>query len=184
MRTHPPASKTDREEKTASEFSWRQKKKKDLLIYKKKIWRIKRLKKHWNSACFPASPFFCCHIRWGTQWLFPKAQTTTNPLFFSSSGTQLPGDGTHGQTSETYFYQSELRKQQFISTFIFSHSFYFPLVCILYTCLRLCLVKCDDYFLPFCITKSYLWYKQKFHMYEKFKTAVCLHFHTFGCIFL
>ena len=70
-------------------------------------------------------------------------------------------------------------KQQSISIFIFSHSFYLPQVCILYTWLRLCLVQwwvyCFLFFVFFssCIMRSYLKGVQAlcdlFHMYEKFK---------------
>ncbi len=54
----------------------------------------------------------------------PEPRPTQSLCF--SSGTRLPEDGTHGQTSETYFYQSEERGSDLL-VFLFSHiAFIFP----------------------------------------------------------
>lgn len=45
-----------------------------------------------------------------------------------SSGTQLPNHGTHGQRSETYFYQSEVRSSNLL-VFLFSHIAFIFLMC-------------------------------------------------------
>lgn len=83
-------------------------------------------------------------------------------------------------------------KHQAISVFIFSHSFYFPWVCILYTWLRLCLLMWYIYiYIPpnSCIIRSNPWRKRPqphttcFTFTRHLKTALVCIFHTFGCIF-
>lgn len=116
----------------------------DFLIYmgRRKKSQIRRLKKkkRWNWASFPASPFFCCHIGWGTRRLFPKGPAKNSPIC-SSSGTRLAEGGTRGTNIRDFFLPEWRETQRSITIFIFSHSFYFPLVCILYAWLELCLVK-------------------------------------------
>lgn len=45
-----------------------------------------------------------------------------------SGGTQLPDHRTHGQRSETYFYQSEVRSSNLL-VFLFSHIAFIFLMC-------------------------------------------------------
>ena len=108
-------------------------------IKKTKSDREKDFKNTEIQLVFPASPFFCCHIRWGTQWLFPRGPANTVPLFHQwHSAARRWNPWTH---IRDLFLPERAEKQRSISIFIFLHSFYFPQVCILYTWLRLCLVK-------------------------------------------
>lgn len=92
----------------------------DFLIYMGKKSDLKDLKNTEIQLVFLRPLFFCRHIGWRTQGLLPKSpsQHPPPPLSRFSSGARLPEDGTHGQTSETYFYQRS-------SSSIFS-IFYFP----------------------------------------------------------
>lgn len=66
-----------------------------------------------HGNCFPRSP--------------QSTPSPTPPRF--SGGAQLLEDGAHGRTSETYFYQSEVRSSNLLG-FLFSHvAFYFPFKC-------------------------------------------------------
>ena len=83
-------------------------------------------------------------------------------------------------------------KHQSISIFIFSHSFYFPSVCILYTWLRLCLLMWYIYIyipIPALSDPTHdakgpsLARTTCFAFMRHLKTALVCIFHTFGCIF-
>lgn len=190
MRALPPATQMKKEHPSgAPETSFEDGMKSLRLfdLYKKKIRQIKRLKNTEIHLVFLRPLFFCCHIGWGTQWLFPEAPANTVPLFLQwHSAARRWNSWTN---IRDLFLPERGERQHSISIFIFSHSFYFPQVCILYTCLRLCLVI---FFILSCITRSYLWYKKApglvwpvITCMRSLKTAVCLHFHTlFGCIFL
>lgn len=145
MRTHPPHRRGREKKKKRARHTWnlfwrREWKAWDFLIsITKNLTEKKTLKNTEFQLVFPASPFFCCHIGWGTQWLFPKAPANTVPVFLQwHSAARRWNPWTN---IRDLFLPERAEKQQSIGIFILSHSFYFPQVCILYTWLRLCLVK-------------------------------------------
>lgn len=128
------------------------------------------------------------------QWLFPKAMVSTAPLFLHWRwAARIWNSWTN---TRDLFLPERGEKQQTVSIFIFSHSFYLPQVCILYTWLRLCLLMWFIFIPPnththtSCIIRRNLWHtrphpalRDPFHLYEKFKnSSVCI-FHTFWLYF-
>lgn len=175
MRAHPPASSCRFGGKRKRAASWRHTWKKppsktewkawDLPIYMKKSDGFKKKKQLKNTEIqlvVLRPPLFCCHNGWGTHWLLPDAPANTVPLFLQwQSAARRWNSWTN---IRDLFLPERGEKQQSISIFIFSHSFYLPQVCILYAWLRLCLVQwwVVFFFVFFssCITRSYLWYKK------------------------
>lgn len=162
----------------------------DFLISIKKSDKDKDFKNTEIQLVFPASPFFCCHIGWGTQWLCPKAPSAnTVPLFLQwHSAARRWNPWTN---IRDLFLPERAEKQQTISIFILSHSFYFFSSSVHIVHLTQAMFSKIVIFVSSCIMRSYLWYKRLRHCMTCFtcmrssKTAVCLHFHTLlSCIFL
>lgn len=97
----------------------------ETLIYMKKSEKMKRLKTVKFSS-FSCVPFLLLSYWMRDNDYSPKPRPIQSLSF--SSGTWLPEDGTHGQTSETYFYQSEERSSNLL-VFLFSHIAFIFLKC-------------------------------------------------------
>lgn len=146
-------------------------------LYGEKIW-FKRLKKHWNPAGFPASPFLL-----PSHWMKNTGTFAQKPLPTPPPPPSLVSPVALGcQKMELMD-----KHQRPIFTrgaaaaylvFFISLSFYFPQACILYTCLRLCLV--DLWFIFYFYSPppplvhyepASLMFHTHTHTYEKFKNS-------------
>lgn len=147
----------------------------DLLIYMKKSDRLKDLKN--NEIQLVSLHLFSSAVILDEEHTdyFPNAPANAVPLFLQ---WHLAARRWNSWTNiRDLFLPERGEKQQSISIFIFSHSFYFPQVCILYTWLRLCLVKLWFFFFLLLHYEIDLWYKRPlalrdlFHMYDKLKNS-------------
>lgn len=96
------------------------------LIYIKKIWQIKRLRNTEIQLVFLSPLSSAVTLDEERIDYSPKPRPTQSLCF--SSGTWLPEDGTHGQTSETYFYQSDQRSSTLL-VFLFCHIAFISFKC-------------------------------------------------------
>lgn len=140
MRAHPPASTNPAEKKRELQSSLcEDRKRKDFLIYMKKSDRLRDFKNTEIELVFlhPLSSAVTSDEEHSD--CSPKPRPTQSFSFLQwHSASRRWNSRTN---IRDLFLPERAETQQSISTFIFSHSFYFPPVCILYTCLRLCLVK-------------------------------------------
>lgn len=126
-------------------------------LYKKsdRLKDLKTLKFSW----FSWSPFFCCHVVWATQWLFPKAPADTVPLFLQwRSAARRWNPWTN---IRDLFLPERSEKQQSISNFYFVALLLFPSSVHIVHLTQAMFSKNCVIFLFSCILRLYLWYKKR-----------------------
>lgn len=150
----------------------------DFLIYMGKKSDLKDLKNTEIQLVFLRPLFFCRHIGWRTQGLLPKSPSQhppPPPSLVSPVALGCQKMELMDKHQRPIFTRGAAAAYL---VFFISLSFYFPQACILYTCLRLCLV--DLWFIFYFYSPppplvhyepASLMFHTHTHTYEKFKNS-------------